>query len=166
MNCLALRCSVHKTKLFQELYALVGELGIRVTSRSGRGGIRLHSNVWPKSCIQPHTHTLQRDNGTNVNRNFDERHILRKSNLRSLRQINVPDYEALTFALMNVRSINNKVDEVYACCLDDDIDIATITETWLSESAIDGKRALNLLTDYSFQGVDRNSGRRVIALPL
>ena len=63
-------------------------------------------------------------------------------------------------AVMNVRSVGNKLDYVFDHIFDNDLDIVTLTETWLSNEENNNRHVITECSDhgYTLDRVPRNSG--------
>ena len=77
------------------------------------------------------------------------------------RSTNLPTIRAFKFSPLNVRSITHKMDSIRLLLKDNNLDVLTVSETWLSPKVTDAEITF---PGYSIVRKDRNSGGGGVAI--
>ena len=148
-------CKVHLDHATKES---IFELGLSKphtsykTRRGCRGGVRLNR----KLQVSDSQSTSDISNiQTLVTTNRVGKATIRTCNPENLVCVPVNKWNVPSILNANVRSVNNKFDELGILCRDKCIDIACLTETWCNEKSFDTS-----LTGYSCVRHDRDTGQR------
>lgn len=81
-----------------------------------------------------------------------------KANLKSVKLLKANEYDLPCLFLSNVRSLNNKIDELEVVADDTKVDLIALTETWTDENTSPDYLAINGFTLFSKPRTGRRGG--------